>query len=449
MCCEQLSWNAAAENPAPAIENGKLSRAYRKISVTTRQIWNRMCFRSAGQAKAGTSVVKRANTRRESLAMKGASYFRPAAFTRIEPAGDFEAARLMVRLGAIQANYRTYCHLAGGATVAAVVKADAYGLGAVRVARALAAAGCDSFFVARLEEGIALRAAVPHARITVLDGVPSDAAAVLINHRLTPALNSLSDIATWSAAAVAARTSLDSVVHVDTGINRLGLSREELAILAAEAGRRLAGLNLVLIMSHLACADEPGHRLNAEQLSRFRQALAVLPSAPASLAASHGAMLGKDYLFDLVRPGVALYGATPRNAAPNPMQTAAILTGRVLNMRRIAKGESAGYAAAFRAKRPTLLATVALGYADGIPRAASGQGVAAFGGASVPFAGRVSMDTTILDVTDLAWPPRPGDAVEFLGETVTLDDAARNAQTSPYEILTRLHRIPRHYTETV
>jgi alanine racemase len=380
------------------------------------------------------------------LTMKIAKSRRFAA-PHVELKRDFEAARLTVRLGAITANYRAYCGLAGPAAVAAVVKADAYGLGVARVAPALAAAGCDSFFVARLEEGVALRAAVPQARITVLDGAPPDAVSALIGHRLIPALNSLSDIAVWSAAARASRTRLDAVVHVDTGMNRLGLSRDELATLAAEAGKRLADLNLVLVMSHLACADEPDHRLNAEQLRRFRQALAQLPTAPASLAASHGAMLGKDYQFDLVRPGVALYGANPRNTAPNSMQAAVVLTGRVLNIRRIEVGESAGYAAAFRATRPTLLATVAAGYADGIPRAASGKGVAAFGGAYVPFAGRVSMDTTILDVSDLASPPRPGDAVELLGDTITLGDVARNAATSEYEILTRLRRVPRHYIE--
>src|SRR5471030_2697636 len=226
--------------------------------------------------------------------------------------GDFEAARLTVRLPAIVANYRTYRRMAGPTAVAGVVKADAYGLGAARVAPALAEAGCDSFFVARLEEGIALRQAVPRARIFVLDGAQPDSVPALISHRLTPALNSLAEIAAWSAAAGAARASLDAVLHVDTGMNRLGLAGDELAILSGEHAKRLAGLHLVLVMSHLACGDEPGNPKNAQQLSRFRQALAMLPPAPASLAASHGAMLGLDYHFDLVRPGVALYGANPQ-----------------------------------------------------------------------------------------------------------------------------------------
>ena len=361
---------------------------------------------------------------------------------------DFQAARLTVRLGAIAANYRTYRRMTGPASVAAVVKADAYGLGAAQVAPALAGVGCDSFFVARLEEGVRLRKLLPQARIFVLDGAQPDAVPALLTHRLTPALNSLAEIAAWSAAAGAARTTLDAVLHVDTGINRLGLPGDELAILAAEARTRLAGLNLVLVMSHLACGDEAANSMNAEQLSRFQQALAMLPAAPASLAASHGAMLGPDYHFDLVRPGIGLYGANPQSGGQTLMQTAFTLTGKLLQLRQIDSGASVGYAATFRAKRPTMLATVALGYADGIPRSASNSGFAAIHGARAPIVGRVSMDVLVLDVTDMAEPPRVGDDVELIGDTVTLGDAAKAAGTNEYEILTRLgHRLPRVYRE--
>jgi alanine racemase len=375
---------------------------------------------------------------------------------------DFEAARLTVRLPAIVANYRTYRRMTGPTAVAAVVKADAYGMGAARVAPALADAGCDSFFVARLEEGVALRKAVPRARIFVLDGVPPDAVPALISHRLTPALNSLAEIAAWSAAADVSRTALDAVLHVDTGMNRLGLPGDELAILSAEHGKRLAGLNLVLVMSHLACGDDPHNGMNAKQLSRFRQALAMLPSAPASLAASHGAMLGLDYHFDLVRPGVALYGADPQSqegqnpknkpqGAANLMQTAAVLTARVLQVRRIDSGESVGYAATFRAKRPSMIATVALGYADGFPRSLSGKGVVALDGVRVPVVGRISMDLMTLDVSDLAGGPAGvphiGQEVELLGDTISLGEVAELAGTNEYEILTRLRRVPRVYTQ--
>jgi alanine racemase len=369
-----------------------------------------------------------------------------------EQFGDFEAARLTVRLGAIVANYRTYRRLAAPTAVAAVVKADGYGLGAAGIAPALAEAGCDSFFVARLEEGIALRGLLPRARIFVLDGAPADAVPALISHRLTPVLNSLGEIAAWSAAANVGRQALDAVVHVDTGMNRLGLSGNELAVLSAESAKRLSSLNLVLVMSHLACADDPANRLNREQLSRFRQALAMLPTAPASLAASHGAMLGTDYHFDLVRPGVALYGANPEareggagGPKPNLMQTVAVLSARILQVRRIDSGESVGYGATFRATRPMMLATIALGYADGFPRALSSKGVAVVGGTRVPIVGRISMDLTILDVSGLAEAPHVGDEAELLGDRVSLGEVAALAGTNEYEILTRLRRVPKVY----
>lgn len=358
---------------------------------------------------------------------------------------DFEAARLTVRLDAIAANYRTYCRMTGPCAVAAVVKADAYGMGAAAVAPALVEAGCDSFFVARLAEGVALRKILPAARIFVLDGCQADAVPALLTHRLIPALNSLADIAAWSAAAAAAKSTLDAVIHADTGMNRLGLAPDELAILSGQSAKRLAGLNVVLVMSHLACADE-NSKMNGEQLSRFRQALAMLPPAPASLAASHGAFLGMEYHFDLVRPGVALYGANPQNTGQNLMQTAAIVTGKVLQVRRIDSGDSVGYAATFRAKRPTMLATVALGYADGIPRTLSSKGAAAIHGARAPIVGRVSMDLITLDVTDMA--VNPGDEAELLGETITLGEVAASAGTNEYEILTRLRRMPRVYQGT-
>jgi alanine racemase len=207
----------------------------------------------------------------------------------------------------------------------------------------------------------------------------------------------------------------------------------------------------VLVMSHLACADQPDNKMNAEQLARFRQALAMLPSAPASLAASHGAMLGLDYHFDLVRPGVALYGANPQvsegkaSTAPNLMQTVAVLTARVLQVRRIDLNESVGYAATFRAKRPSMIATIALGYADGIPRTLSNKGVAVVDGGRVPIVGRVSMDLITLDVSGLAAPPQIDAEVELLGDTITLGEMAELAGTNEYEILTRLRRVPKNY----
>ena len=360
---------------------------------------------------------------------------------------ELEAARLTVRLGAVAANYRLCQRLAGPAAVAGVVKADGYGLGLARVSRALAAAGCDTFFVARLEEGVQLRATVPTARIFVLDGAAPDTVPVLIGNRLTPVLNSLAEMAGWAAAAHETRAELEAAVHIDTGMNRLGLPGEELSVLASESKKRLDGLRIVLWMSHLACADDPNAKMNSVQLDRFRTALAMLPPAPASFASSGGVLLGKDYAFDLVRPGIGLYGGNVQNAPQNPFAVAAVLTARVLQLRRIDRGESVGYGATFRAKRPTVIATVALGYADGLMRAIGNRGFATIAGARAAIAGRVSMDLVTLDVSDVPPAALSTDAeAEFFGDTISLEEVARAADTAAYEILTSLTlRVPRHY----
>jgi alanine racemase len=357
-------------------------------------------------------------------------------------------ARLTVRLGAIVENFRLCAEFTGTA-VAGVVKADAYGLGAARVARALAEAGCDTYFVARMEEGIAVRPVVPGARIFVLDGVLPGNLEQFEAHRLTPVLNSLDEISIWSQAAASRHARLDAGIHFDTGMNRLGLPPNELSILSGEAAHRLGGINLVLLMSHLACSDDPASKMNAEQLGRFRAALSALPAAPASLAASGGVLLGKDYAFDLVRPGLVLYGGNPQAGTPNPFRTVAQLTGRILQVRRVDKGESVGYGASFRTARPSTLATVALGYADGLMRAIGNKGSGAIEGVRAPVAGRVSMDLITLDVTDIP-SAEPGTEVEFIGDTISLEEAARAAGTANYEILTGLgNRYPRHYVSAL
>jgi alanine racemase len=380
----------------------------------------------------------------------------PAAFDGARPAqhspsqmigNDFEAARLTVRLGAVGANFRTCRRLAAPAAVAGVVKADAYGTGMKPVAGHLASIGCDTFFVARLEEGVALRPAVPDARVFVLDGAPADAVPALVSHRLTPVLNSLAEIAAWSAAARELRTELDAAVHFDTGMNRLGLPPQELAVLAGERAKRLDGIRVVLMMSHLACAEDPDARMNRVQLDRFRTGLAMLPAAPASLSSSGGIMLGRDYAFDMVRPGVGLYGGNPQPGKDNPFETAVVLTGRILQLRHVEPGESVGYGATFRAARPSVLATVGLGYTDGLMRALVGRGAGVLGGVRAPVVGRVSMDLITLDVTDV--PPdarKTGAEVEFVGDHVSLEEIAAASGTASYEILTSLsRRVPRHY----
>lgn len=361
---------------------------------------------------------------------------------------DFEAARLSVRLSAVAANFNTVRRLAGPALAAAVVKADAYGLGLAPAAKALAASGCDTFFVARLGEGLALRPLVPSARIFVLDGAPPDAVPALIAHRLTPVLNSLTELAAWSAAAKATRSALDAAIHLDTGMNRLGMAASELAVLSAEHAERLKGVRLVLAMSHLACSDEPKSGMNRIQLERFKTALAILPPVPASFAASGGILLGKDYHFDMVRPGLCLYGGNPHGTDPNPFAMPVRLTAKILQLRRVDRGESVGYGATFRVQKPAVLATVGVGYADGIMRALSNRGAVAVSGVKVPIVGRVSMDLTTLDVTAVPGPLSTGMEVEFFGGTISLEEVAEAAGTAAYEILTSLsRRAARHYED--
>lgn len=362
--------------------------------------------------------------------------------TDLIPATGLEAACLQVRLGAIAANWRECCRLSGTAS-AGVVKANAYGVGLAQAARTLEGAGCDTFFVARLDEGVALRPIVPKARIFVLDGAAADAVPALIAHNLTPVLNSLTDLANWSSSS-----RRDAAIHIDTGMNRLGLPPDELATVIAESKVRLSGVNVVLLMSHLACADEPGNRMNETQRDRFRAALAKLPPAPASLASSGGVLLGRDYAFDLVRPGLGLYGGNPQPGQSNPFRMAVRLTGKILQVRRVDGGQTVGYGASYRTGRNSTLATVALGYADGLMRAIGNRGKASIAGKRAPIVGRVSMDLITLDVTDIP-NVKPGDDVEFLGDDITLEELATDSGTAAYEILTSLSRRAQRRYEAV
>lgn len=358
-------------------------------------------------------------------------------------------AQLTVRLGSVAANFRESLRRAAPATIAPVVKANAYGMGLAPVAHALVNAGADTLFVARMEEGIALRELLPRVRIFVLDGIAAGAAPALLSHGLTPVLNSLDEIVEWSALARRERRELEAVLHVDTGMNRSGLSHDELSALVADIRQLLDGIKLVLVMSHLARADEPDRDMNWVQLARFKAALALLPSAPASLSASAGVELGREFLFDLVRPGIGIYGGNPVASRPNPYRTVGVLTGRVLQIRAIQAGESVGYGAGYTAEKPRLLATVAAGYADGLMRSIAARGRAAIAGYFVPYAGRISMDLTVLDVTNV--PPnvvKRGTTVEFMGDTVTLEELADAAGTITHEILTSIGpRVHRHYID--
>jgi alanine racemase len=366
-----------------------------------------------------------------------------------EMASSPSAARLSVDLSALTQNHAEVVRRAAPAGVAPVVKADAYGLGVEPIAQKLAVKGADSFFVARMEEGVALRPIVPNARIFVFDGLLRGAAQTYVAHNLIPVLNSVEEIAEYSAHARENRSLLDAAIQIDTGINRLGLSHEDVSALSAAPSSTLNGLNLALIMSHLACADEPVHKLNRTQLERFRASLAALPPAPASLAATAGIELGADFLFDMVRPGLGLYGGNPNPNNSNPYACVATLSAKVIQIREIEIGETVGYGASFTATKPSRLAIIALGYADGLIRAMGPHGQAAIDGIRVPYAGRISMDLTVLDVTEIAADKcARGTEVELLGRAISLEEFALAAGTNSHEVLTSLSkRVSHEYVE--
>ncbi|HKO06777.1 MAG TPA: alanine racemase [Alphaproteobacteria bacterium] len=356
---------------------------------------------------------------------------------RPEHAGAF----LTIDLAAIRANYRLLQGRLGKASCAAVVKADAYGLGAARVAPALAAQGCVHFFVAHLDEALALRPYLPErAELYVLHGPPAGAEAELLAHRLVPVLNSLVQVDGWSALARARGRPLPAILQVDTGMSRLGLSSDELKAVIDDRAR-LDGLELRYLMSHLACAEMEDHPMNARQLARFREVRQALPPAAASFANSSGIFLGPDYHFDLARPGAALYGIAPLAGRANPMRQVVRLEGKVIQVRTVPAGASVGYGARWHAPSARRIATVSVGYADGYLRSLSNRAVAHFGDMALPLVGGVSMDTVTFDASALpADALAPGSLVELIGEHHPVDALAEEAGTIGYEILTSLGR---------
>jgi alanine racemase len=361
----------------------------------------------------------------------------PAIDDPPEAPGATDAAFLTIDLGAIAANWRLLRQTAGGVATAAVVKADGYGLGAVPVARALHAAGCRSFFVAHTEEALALRAALAAPEIAVLNGCPPGAETQFAAQRLTPVLNDLGRIAAWLRFAAGRGETPPAILHVDTGMNRLGLPPAEIDTAASLDG--FAAYPWHSLMSHLACADEPGHALNETQRRRFEHARTQLPAMPASLAASSGIFLGPGYRFDAVRPGAALYGIAPQPGRPNPLAQPLRLQAKILQVRRVDRGGTVGYGAAHIAAGNTKIATIAVGYADGYLRAASARGHLRVAGVAVPVVGRISMDLITLDVGALPdSATEPGALVDLLDATRTPDDLAADAGTIGYEILTSL-----------
>lgn len=362
---------------------------------------------------------------------------------------------LTIDLGAVAANWRLLRDRAGGAEAAAVVKADAYGTGIERAVPALRRAGCRTFFVAHLCEAVRARAACADAAVYVLNGLLPGTAGAYAAHDLRPVLGSQGEIAEW-AAFCRAEGPRPAALHVDTGMNRLGLPVPEGLALAGDP--RLRDFEPALLMSHFVAAEEPGSPATARQIAAFAALRRALPGLRASLANSSGIFLpGTQH--DLVRPGYALYGGNPTPDRPNPMRPVVRLEGRVVQLREIGAGETVGYNGTWTAAGPRRIATVSVGYADGYPRAASATdgkarqgtpaGEAVVAGVRCPFAGRVSMDLVTLDVTAVPEDAvRRGDPVTLIGDGIDVDEVGRRAGTIGYEILTGLgKRYGRTYIE--
>jgi alanine racemase len=345
-----------------------------------------------------------------------------------------------IDLGALCINYAFIRDQAPNAQMAAVVKCDAYGLGLDAIVRTLAEReNCQTFFVTYPEEGAALRSILnkPAPEIYVFNGPLPDTIELFEQARLTPILNSLKQAENWAHRM----PGIHAAIHIDTGMNRLGAPLAELDAITA-----LKGLNIGLAMSHLACSSDPKHHKNKLQRDLFIQASGKFPNAALSLSASGGVLMGKDYHFDLIRPGIALYGGSPFDEDEPRLKPVAALRAPVLQLRNAAPGETVGYAATHKIDRNTRLATVALGYGDGFPRTGSGRSGAYIGGGHAKIAGRVSMDLISLDVTNLKNSVKIGDAATFFGEEISLFEAADAYGAISYELLTGLGaRVDRRY----
>jgi alanine racemase len=353
-------------------------------------------------------------------------------------------AVLTIDLGAIVENHRRLRREAPGSEVAAVVKADGYGLGAREVAAALWQNGVRRFFVAHPEEGLTLRHHLSRATIFVLHGLQQGTGEAVADANLVPVLNDPGELARYNALARHREQRLPAALQIDTGMCRLGFSEADLRRLASAD---LGALDLRLVMSHLACAEEPGNAMNEAQRARFERLRGLLPEVPASLANSSGIYLGPAFHYALCRPGVALYGVNPTPGRTNPMAPVVTLQAPVLQVHDVAEPGSVGYGATYRTAPGTRIATVPVGYADGYLRAASGRATARIAGQEVPLAGRVSMDLISVDVSALPTDAvHPGTMVELIGRPDGVDRVAAAAGTIGYEVLTRLgSRLARRY----
>jgi alanine racemase len=358
---------------------------------------------------------------------------------------------LTIDLTALEANWKSLARRVMPSECAAVIKADGYGCGIEPVATMLAKAGCKTFFVADLFEARRVRSVAPEPAVYVLNGLMPGTAATFADLHVRPVIGSMTELAEWDAFVTANDWRGGAALHVDTGMNRLGISPGDAAALAPRI--RSENHGITLLMSHFACSELPDHPLNEQQIKLFREIRVLYRGIPSSIANSSGNFLSDAAHCDMVRPGAALFGVNPIPGRNNPMRPVIELRGRVVGLRNLMRGETVGYDAAWTAKRATSIAIVGVGYADGYLRAASASDTirgaeVIVAGKRCPLAGRVSMDLIAIDITDVpAGTVKRGDLVTLIGDDITVDDFAASAGTIGYEVLTslgkRYHRIYR------
>lgn len=345
---------------------------------------------------------------------------------------------ITIDLDALMANYRACAKRMHPGSVAAVVKANAYGLGIRKIAPALYHAGCRQFFTATHREAITLRSILPGAEIFVFEGLTGRSAGQFLKHRLVPVLNTPAQLACWTAEAKTSGRALPAIIDIDTGMTRLGMGEAEL-LQVIEEHSGLKQLDLRYVMTHFASAEEPGAELAQQQVKRYNDLRKLLPAAPSSIGNSAGAMRGGLFAGDMVRAGIALYGGNPFPGGAPPFAPVLRIQSRILKLREITEAVTVGYGATYTAAPGSRIATVGTGYADGYPWSLGNKGVASVGGYRVPVVGRISMDLITLDVTDVPEQlVQPGKRVDLIGPEISLEEVAQRADTINYEILTRL-----------
>ncbi len=351
---------------------------------------------------------------------------------------DEFSSKLVIDLEALRENYKKIAELVHPAAVSAVVKANAYGLGVQKVAEQLFSIGCKSFFVANLEEAIELRKILPYSEIHILNGLYKGWGKLLLEYNLKPVLNNFQQMELWLKMAKLVDRPLPADIHIDTGMSRLGFLYEEIDEIAA----KLTANKLIktdIILSHLACASDPKHPTNKAQFNKFSQLTDKFNSKRFSLSASSGIFLGKNYHFDLVRPGIAIYGGNPTPSLPNPMKQVIQLKGKIVQTSRVSKGQTIGYGATFKATVPKDVATISIGYSHGVMRSLSNTGRVWISEFEAPILGRISMDLITVDISKIPSELTSiGTCVNLFGAHQTVDQVAKKAGTIDYEILTGL-----------